>query len=156
MISRLWKLPWLRSRTKLQRGVYGAICATLILGFGATDTIHSYVEHPTQPFLLSIGGIGMTLFIAYVVGMSGFLRESGVRSGDQATLVGVLAGLGFCGLAAVGVVCGLAANTESSGWLRAFAFAWASMSLILLGGMISALPIFAYEGGRSKHINPDE
>jgi hypothetical protein len=88
--------------------------------------------------------------------MASLIREIRVRDGDRETYVGALGGLGFCGLYGITTIIVLAIDNRPLGLLGRVAFSCAAVSLLLLGSAVSALPLVAYDAGRSTHINPDE
>jgi hypothetical protein len=95
------------------------------------------------------------VFIAYSVGISGLFRQ--IRRGpDTEILLGLLTGLGICGFIGVCLAVVLLGVSRPFGLLGDLALAWAASSLMLLGGLVASLPLFAYEDLRSKHLNPDD
>lgn len=107
--------------------------------------------------MIGIAGVGATIYIAYIVGMAGLLRETKVRSGERANFVGALTAFGICGLFGIGILFALAGQSNHRlRWIQGYGFACASVSLFCLGVMVGSLPLVAYDAIRSEHTNPDE
>jgi hypothetical protein len=152
----LWRLPWLRGRTPLQRGLFGSVGLTLTLGLVCLVTSQHFFRDPPHGLLIGIGGVGATIYIAYVVGMSSLLRETKVRNGERESFVGTLTGFGISGFFGIGILLVLDAQPRPLHWFQAFGFACGAVCLFCLGVMVSALPLIAYDAARTAHMNPDE
>ncbi len=146
----------MRSRSRLERGVFGSVAITVGAGLVFLLTSEHFFKDPPQALLIGIGGVGGTIYIAYIVGMSDLLRETKIRSGERAGFVGFLAGSGVTGLFGIGILLVLAAQPKPLQWYQAFGFACSSIALLILGIMVSALPLVAYDAARTAHLNPDE
>jgi asparagine N-glycosylation enzyme membrane subunit Stt3 len=157
VFERSWRLPWIKDRSPLERGIIGAVGLTLALGFVALETSRSFFRDPSPNLLIGIAGVGATIYIAYIVGMASLLRETKVRGGERANFVGFLTAFGVCGFFGIGIALVLAGRRDRSMlWIEQFGFAWGSISLFFLGGMVSALPLIAYDAIRNEHVNPEE
>lgn len=105
--------------------------------------------------LAAAAGVGAGIFIAYTVGVSGLARQVR-RSAEAEVLLGFLTGLGLSGIFGVGLAVILIAVSKPLGWLAELALAWTAGSLILLGIIVAALPLFAYDDSRIRHLNHDD
>jgi drug/metabolite transporter (DMT)-like permease len=155
MVSRLRRLPWIRSRSNVEIGVYGAIFGNLVIAAALTvSTPHSF-RNPSSQLLEAFAGVGGAVFLSYTVAISGLVR--GIRRGsDSETLLGAMTGLGICGIFGVGLTLILLGAHEPLGWLGHLALYWAACSLTLLAGLVAGFPLIAYEDTRAKHLNPEE
>jgi hypothetical protein len=153
--SRLLRLPWVRSRSNVELGVYGAILGNLVIAAALTaSTPHSF-RNPSAGLLEAFAGVGGAVFLAYTVAITGLVR--GIRRGsDGEALLGLATGLGICGIFGVGLTLLLIDASEPLGWLGHLALYWAGCSETLLAGLVAGFPLIAYEDSRAKHLNPSE
>jgi hypothetical protein len=85
------------------------------------------------------------------------VRETKVRSGDHANLVGFVTALGICGFFGIGICIVLAAQRHHHlEWTEEFWCAWASISLFCLGAIVGVLPWIAYDETKTELTDPDE
>jgi drug/metabolite transporter (DMT)-like permease len=155
MTTRLRKLPVVRSRSNVEIGVYGAMLANLVIAAALTVSAPHTWQSPSQPLLEAFAGIGGAVFLAYTVVVTDLVRRVR-RDGESETLLGVVTGLGICGILGVGLTLLLIDASEPLGGLDHLALFWAFSSLTLLAGLVAGSPLIAYEDARSRHLNPDE
>jgi hypothetical protein len=155
MAARLRRLSFLRSRSDVQIGVGGAFLVVLAFAVAATAVYAHTVRDVPDQLLGALVGVGSAVFIAYSVGVSGLFRQ--IRRGsDIEFLLGFMTGLSICGVFGVGFALWLLAASKPLGPLGDFGFCWASISIGFLAGVVAALPLFAYEDARVKHLNRDD
>jgi hypothetical protein len=131
------------------------IGSVLVFAGAFTAAGHRVLHSPPNQLLATVAGIGSAIFISYSVGISGLVRQ--IRRGaDAEVLLGFLTGLSISGIFGVGLAAILIGIPKPLGWLGEMALAWTGSSLILLAGLVAALPLFAYDGSRLKHLNADE
>jgi hypothetical protein len=119
-------------------------------------TSQHFFRDPPAGLLIGIGGVGATIYISYVVGMSNLLRETKVRNGERESFVGTLTGFGISGFFGIGFIFVLAAQPTPLHWFQAFGFSCGAVSLFCLGVMVGALPLVAYDAARNAHLNQDD
>ncbi len=153
MFSRVRALPFLRSRSNVEFGVYLAVLWKVGLAVALTALMPDEFRRVSSQLLEAFAGVGSAVFIAYTVGVSRLFRDMR-RGSDSEVLLGSLVGLAICGILGVGLTLILIdARQPLFHHFRAF---WAVGSQVLLAGLVASLPLFAYEVGRTRHLNPDE
>ena len=155
MAARIRRLPFLRSRSNVEFGVYAAFLANFVFAFALAASTPHMLRAPSSQLLVAFAGVGGTLFIAYTVGVSNLFRQMR-RGSDIETLLGVLTGLGICGFVGVWVALSLLEAHQPLGWLGHLGLCWSAISLAFLGGFVAGLPLLAYDDARVRHLNPEE
>jgi peptidoglycan biosynthesis protein MviN/MurJ (putative lipid II flippase) len=153
--SRIRHLPGIRSRSNVEIGVCSAFLLNLLVSvvLAVTET-HLFRKAPSA-LLESLAGVGGAVFIAYTVGMTDLSRGMR-RDPETETFLGVLVGLGVCGVAGICFALLLLEVAKPLGWLGHLAVFWSGVSVFFLACMVAALPLFAYERSRAKHLNQDD
>lgn len=113
--------------------------------------VHSYASSPSGDLLIGIGQVGATLLIAYGVEVSWFLKESKKRSGDRENWVGVVTGIGGCGMLGIAFALGLSESGGSLGWIEELAFSWTIVTIGSLGGLVALIPLVIHEWAHTVH-----
>jgi drug/metabolite transporter (DMT)-like permease len=153
--SRIRRLPGIRSRSNVEVGFSSAFLLNLFVSAVLAVTENQFLRNPQGELLGSLAGIGGAVFIAYTVGMTDLFRELR-RDSESETFLGFLVGFGFCGVTAICLALGLLEVTKPLGWLGHLALLWSAASVFFLACMVAALPLFAYERSRAKHLNQDD
>jgi drug/metabolite transporter (DMT)-like permease len=154
-MARIRRLPGIRSRSNVEVGVSSAFLLTLFVSVVLVVTEAEFLRNPQGELLGWLAGIGGAVFIAYTVGMTDLFREVR-RDSESETFLGFLVGFGLCGVAGVCLALGLLEVAKPLGWLGHLAVLWSAVSVFFLACMVAALPLFAYERSRAKHLNQDD
>jgi hypothetical protein len=93
----------------------------------------------------SLAQIGATLLVAYAVQMSWVLENSRKRGADRENWVGFATGVGVCALGGIGIALALSGHHGSLNPFEQLGFAWALVSIGVLGGWIAIQPWAMYE-----------
>src|SRR5258708_848159 len=102
MLSRIKRLPGVRSRSSVELGVYVAIAAVLTFAAAFAAVSPRILRSPPNQLLAALAGVGSAVFISYSVGISGLFRQTR-RGSDTEILLGLLTGLSICGIFGVGL-----------------------------------------------------
>jgi drug/metabolite transporter (DMT)-like permease len=153
--SRIRRLPGIRSRSNAEIGAFAAFLLNLLVSVVLALTETHFLRDPKNELLGSLAGIGGAVFIAYTVGMTDLSREMR-RDSETETFLGFLVGFGLCGVAGICFALGLLEVAKPLGWLGHMAVLWSGASIFFLGCLVAALPLFAYERTRAKHLNQDD
>ena len=151
------KLPVLRGLSPLRRGsveTVAAISGATLISFSGLVLMDLSVP----PETLGAGAqIGATLLIAYAVETSWWLKSSRIRGSDRENWVGYAAGVGACAFLGVLIALWLSAGSGHLNAIEKLGFAWALLTMAVLGGLVSTLPLLIYEW--THHLQaeyPDE
>lgn len=140
-----WKLPVLRDLSPLRRGFVETI-GWIAVATSASSLSLLWARPHVPPETFDAGAqIGATLLIAYAVETSWWLKSSRIRSSNRENWVGFTAGTGACAFLGVVIALWLSTGTGDLNALETLGFAWATMTLLLLGGLVATLPLLIYE-----------
>jgi hypothetical protein len=101
--------------------------------------------------LRDLAQIGATLFVAYAVEVSWLEKVSPVQTAARERWIGIVLGVGACGLLGIIVSLGLAERAAVGhwAWLDEIAFAGVSASLGLLAMVVALCPLLVHEWNRN-------
>lgn len=144
----IWKLPLLRDLDPVRRGLGEAgflvVGTSLIFMAG----LHLAASRPSDDLLRSLAEIGATLLIAYVIEISWLVRASRGRPLDEREKrLGFFVGLGAAGLLGIALALAVAEPAGAHHWNQPdeIAFAWAVVSLGILGLTVILQPLLTHE-----------
>lgn len=101
--------------------------------------------------------IGATLLVAYTVQTGWVIQTSRHRGADRENWVGITTGLGCCALVGILIALCLSPHEERLSLLEGFGFAWAVISVGLLGLWTAIQPWAIYDLNHSFNTEyPDE
>jgi hypothetical protein len=152
-----WKLPLLRALSPLGRGALMAISLVVLVTFGSMWAVHQSASEPSPGLCSTLAQLGATLLVAFVIETGSLIRGLGRRGRNPETLVGLLSGLGSCGLFGVAVAWSLSQHSGALQPLEEIGFAWSIGSIGLLGGLVAVMPYMMYDWVHAARTEyPDE
>jgi hypothetical protein len=138
----------LRRWSSIRKGAAETVGVITIGTVAATPLFASWVKRPSPGLLQTMGQIGATLLIAYVLEISWLVKASRERPlEERENRLGAFVGVGFAGLLGIAFSLALAERTSLDHWiwLDALGFSWVALSLCLLGCMVVMQPLVTHE-----------
>jgi hypothetical protein len=152
-----WKMPILRGLSPMRRGIVEAFGFVLVVSLASSLLLHRAFAEPTSHLCEALAQIGATLLVAYAVETSWVLQSSRRRGSDRENWVGVMAGLGGFALLGIGFALALSSYRDPFSLLQELGFAWAIVSIGMLGIWVAIQPWAMYEWTHSLNTEyPDE
>jgi hypothetical protein len=144
----LWKLPVLRGLSPVRKGLAEAACLVTGVSLMTAAGLGFVAPRPSDSLLRSLAEIGAALLIAYAIEISWLVRASRARPlAEREARLGVFVGLGAAGLLGIALALAIAEPASEHHWTRLdeIAFAWAIVSLGMLGLVVVLQPLITHE-----------
>jgi hypothetical protein len=113
---------------------------------------------PSPELLRTMAGIGVSLFLAYVIEASWLAQRLKLESDEHSEIfLEVITGIAVCGLFAIVIALFLSEHSvgRAFGLGKRFYFWWASIALGTLGLLVAVQPALAHELGRGDTSEGD-
>lgn len=144
-----WRLPVLRGLSPLRKGFAEGLA---VIAFGSAIgavSLAFIASQPTEGLLRSLAEIGATLLIAYVIEVSWIVRASSPARAlnERENRLGAFIGIGAAALFGIALALGLAERAKAHHWtsLDEVAFAWVTVSFLVLGVAVVLQPLITHE-----------
>ena len=140
----------------MRRGFVEAVATIFFISALTGYAVNQFFSDPagtSEP----LAQIGATLLVAYAVQAGWVIQTSRKRGAERENWVGLTAGIGCSALVGIFVALCLSAQEEPLGLLGGFGFAWAVVSVGLLGLWTALQPWAMYDLNHSFNTEyPDE
>lgn len=100
-----------------------------------------------------MSGIGVSLFLAYVIEATWLAQKVNLKTDDESEVfLEVITGIAVCGLMSIGLMLILSEHPAKAPflWVDIYFFWWSSISLFVLGFLVAVQPALAHELGRGS------
>lgn len=114
---------------------------------------------PSPDLLRTMAGIGVSLFLAYVIEATWLAAKVNLKTGDESELfLEVITGIAVCGLFAIGLMLMLSEHPEREPllWVDVYFYWWSWIALGILGLLVAVQPALAHELDRSSKPADDD
>ncbi len=104
-----------------------------------------------------MAGIGASFFLAYVIEATWLTNRLELKDDEQANIfLGVVMGIGLCGLLAIGLSLMLSEHSSAShfSFFGRYVFWWSSVSMTFLGVLEAVQPALTFDVKRNVSRKP--